>query len=163
MLKRELEKLIEAAWKAERDGELWKESAIDLGYIEGQKRLAKHNFEVAQRMNALNKAIRPLKEWEKCPDWVITACYYSMHRAVLAWLAGKGWKGRGHEPTLGNLIEILGEAQPALAEEIGNTVNEARKLRNSASYAVFSFEELQQKVDLLLADTATILKKLGVV
>jgi uncharacterized protein (UPF0332 family) len=160
-MKRELEKLIEAAWKAERAEELWRERVIDTGYITGQRELAKHNLVVARCMNDFNEATHPPAGWKKCPDWVITACYYSMHRAVLSFLATKRWKGRGHEATLGKLIEILHEKSPKLAEDIGTKVNEARKQRVAASYTVVSFEDFQKRISLLLADVEWVLDKLG--
>jgi len=162
-VKRELEKLVEAAWKAESSEELWCERATDVGYVDGQKRLARHNLAVAKALNKLNGVVKPSNGWEKCPDWVITACYYSMHRSVLAFIASKGWKGRGHEATLGKLIEILREeGKLRLAEEIGDKVNEARKLRIAASYTVFSPEEFQLKIRPLLVDVELILERLGV-
>jgi hypothetical protein len=89
---------MEAAWKAEKEGELWREEVVDHGYIEGQTLLARHNFLVAKSLDKINRSTEPPEGWEKCPDWVITACYYAMHRAVLAFIARMRWKGRGHEP-----------------------------------------------------------------
>jgi uncharacterized protein (UPF0332 family) len=146
---RRIENLIEKAWKAEREGKLKRIDAVDLSLVEGHARTSRHCLAVAKCLHELN--MKKPSNWEFCPDSVIQECYYAMYHRALSFLAKKGWSSEDHLGTIGKLIELLREdRRHAEASLLGEMLDDARKLREVARYAVYS-EALQDKVPDMLA------------
>ncbi|MBC7219393.1 MAG: HEPN domain-containing protein [Hadesarchaea archaeon] len=144
---RRMENLVEKAWKAEREGKL-KRVNVDWSLVEGHIRTSRHCLTVAKCLHELNT--KKPSGWEFCPDSVIQECYYAMYHRALSFLARKGWASEDHLGTIGKLIELLREERKHVeASSLGKILDDARKLREVARYAVYS-EALQDKVPEML-------------
>lgn len=156
---RRIENLVEKAWKAERDGKLRKVGSTEKSFVEGHRSTSLHCLAVAKCLHRLNVK-RPC-DWEFCPDTVIQECYYAMYHRALSFLAKRGWASEDHLGTVGKLIELLREERRfAEANSLGRMLDDARKLREVARYAVYS-EALQDKVPDMLVNAEKFIAKIN--